>query len=73
MSQAPRNVVNAWREADARAREADIALTAARYEFLNGTGPEPSPELQAEARLLRKLADAKLKEALANLGRGTNP
>lgn len=72
MTKASRSAVHEWREADARAREAEIALTAARYEFFNGSAPEPSVELQAEARLLRKLADERLKIAIATLGRGTN-
>ncbi len=72
MPHASRNAVAQWREADARAREAEISLTAARYEYLSGDGPEPSIVLQAEARLLRKLADAKLKAAIATLGGGTN-
>ena len=68
MPQAAKKAVDEWREADARAREAELALVTARYQFLSGSAPEPPPELQAEARLLRKLADAKLKTALAAFG-----
>lgn len=66
MPHASRTAVTEWQEADARAREAEVTLNAARYEFLNG-GCEPPPELQAEARFLRKLADVKLKAAIASL------
>ena len=72
MTQAARSAVVLWREADGRAREAETSLTVARQGYADGTGPEPSVELQSEARLLRKLADSLLKAAIASLGRAAN-
>lgn len=54
--------VGEWRNADSRAREAEQAL--ARLPFFQGVGPPPTDDLVAEAKLLRKLADEKLKAAI---------
>lgn len=54
--------VGEWREAENRAREIEKAL--ARLPFFQGEGPPPADELVMEAKLLRKLANEKLKAAI---------
>jgi hypothetical protein len=53
--------VGEWREADRKAREVEKAL--ARLPFFGGNSTPPP--LVAEARALRRLADEKLKAAIA--------
>jgi len=55
--------VGEWRNADEKAREAEKAL--ARMPFYQGDGPPPTEDLVAEAKLLRKVANEKLKAAIA--------
>jgi hypothetical protein len=55
--------VDEWRSADSRAREAERAL--AGLPFFQGEGPPPAEDLVSEVRLLRKLANEKLKAAIA--------
>jgi hypothetical protein len=54
--------VGEWRSADRRARDAEKALS--RLPFFQGSGPPPADDLVAEAKLLRKVADEKLKAAI---------
>jgi hypothetical protein len=54
--------VGEWRSADSRAREAEKALE--RLPFFQGNGPPPADDIVAEAKLLRKLANEKLKAAI---------
>ena len=54
--------VGEWRNADEKAREAEKAL--ARMPFYQGDGPPPTEDLVAEAKLLRKVANEKLKAAI---------
>ena len=57
----------AWRDADARAREATAALVAAQLAYSNREGPPPEPSLITEAKLLRKLADQNLSKLIASI------
>jgi hypothetical protein len=52
-----------WRDADTRARAAEQALS--KKLFGNEEVPQPAADLAAEARQLRRLADEKLKAAIA--------
>ncbi|HXD41589.1 MAG TPA: hypothetical protein VN649_13565 [Ramlibacter sp.] len=54
--------VGEWRDADGRAREAENAV--ARL-LLQDEGPGPTEVMVKEARSLRKVADEKLKLAIA--------
>jgi hypothetical protein len=63
MSQSLDSKVGEWRSADSKAREAEKAL--ARMPFFEGVGPPPTDDVVAEARLLRNLANEKLKAAIA--------
>ena len=55
--------VGEWRRADEKAREAERAL--ACLPFYQGDGPPPTEDLVAQAKLLRKVANEKLKAAIA--------
>ena len=55
--------VGEWRNADSMAREAEKAI--ARLPFFQGEGPPPAEDLVSEAKLLRRLANEKLKAAIA--------
>jgi hypothetical protein len=55
--------VGEWRKADGKAREIEKAL--ASLPFFQGDGPPPADDLVAHAKLLRKLANEKLKAAIA--------
>jgi hypothetical protein len=55
--------VGEWRNADSKAREVEKAL--ANLPFFQGDGPPPADDLVAHAKLLRKLANEKLKAAIA--------
>lgn len=55
--------VGEWRSADEKAREAERAV--ARLPFSQGDGPPPNEDLIAQAKLLRKVANEKLKAAIA--------
>ena len=63
MPQALDKRVGEWRDADSRAREAESAV--ARLVFLQGEDRPPTDGLIKEAKLLRKLANEKLKLAIA--------
>src|ERR1700712_5238511 len=67
MSEAAKQATLAWKEADKRALECEMLVSAARYAFLKGEGPGPTEIQVAEARMLRKLADMKLKEAIESM------
>jgi hypothetical protein len=54
--------VGEWRDADRKAREVEKALACLPY--VQGEGA-PTVELVSEAKALRKLADEKLKAAIA--------
>lgn len=54
--------VGEWRDAESRARE--VEKTLAHLPFFQGEGPPPADELVTEAKLLRKLANEKLKAAI---------
>lgn len=69
MSDSDPRATEAWKEADRRALECEMLVSAARYAFLQGKGPGPSEIQVAEARMLRKLADLKLKDAMDTIGR----
>jgi len=55
--------VGEWRDADSRARALEKAL--ASLPFFQGEGPPPTQDLVSEAKQLRKMANEKLKEAIA--------
>lgn len=65
MTQTLQNKLAEWREADRKASAAEQSLT--RLLFTRLEGPAPSETLLAEARLLRGLANEKLKAAIAAL------
>ncbi|MDB5881027.1 MAG: hypothetical protein JWP43_905 [Ramlibacter sp.] len=67
MSEAAKQATLMWREADKRALQCEMLVSAARYAFLKGEGPGPTDILVAEARMLRKLADMKLKAAIESM------
>jgi hypothetical protein len=52
-----------WRDADTRARAAEKAVT--QLLFVQGEGPPRTDDLVTEARLLREVANEKLKAAIA--------
>lgn len=54
-----------WREADSRARDAESSLS--RILFVRLEEAPQTDTLQTQARLLRQLADEKLKAAIAAL------
>ncbi len=54
-----------WRAADSRARDAERSLTHLLFSRLED--PQPTDSLQAEARMLRELANEKLRAAIAAL------
>ena len=65
MTQILTNKLAEWRAADCRARDAERSLTHLLFSRLED--PPPTDTLQTEARMLRELADEKLKAAIAAL------
>ena len=63
MPQALDRKVGEWRAADSRARDAEDAV--ARVLFLEGDGRSSTDDLLRQAKLLRNLANEKLKLAIA--------
>jgi hypothetical protein len=55
--------VGEWRDADDRARAVEKAIS--RMPFFRGEGPPPTDDLVTTARSLRKVANEKLKAAIA--------
>jgi len=55
--------VGEWRDADRKARAAEKAI--ARLPFFSGEGPPPTDDFVSKAKVLRKLANDKLKDAIA--------
>jgi hypothetical protein len=62
MPQSLEKKVGEWRNADKKARDLEKAL--ASLPFFQGDGPPPADDLVAQAKLLRKLANEKLKAAI---------
>ena len=60
----PRNAYSAWKLADERASQAERALQDAFNSYIENSGPQPPPDIVAEAKLLRTLANRKLSEAI---------
>ncbi|HSH89493.1 MAG TPA: hypothetical protein VK996_05885 [Ramlibacter sp.] len=60
----PKDAYTAWKLADERAAEAEKELQLAFNSFIEKTGTQPTPDLVAEAKLLRSLANRKLTEAI---------
>ena len=60
----PKDAYTAWKLADERASEAEKQLQAAFNAYIEQAGPQPTPDLVAEAKLLRALANRKLTEAI---------
>ena len=60
----PKDAYEAWKLADERASEAEKDLQHAFNAFIEKTGPQPTPDLVAEAKLLRSLANRKLTDAI---------
>jgi hypothetical protein len=60
----PRDAYTAWKLADERAAEAERALQQAFNSYIEKTGSQPTPDLVAEAKLLRSLANRKLTDAI---------
>jgi hypothetical protein len=65
MAQTLQNKLAEWREADSRARSAERSLTHLLFSRLDD--PPPTDEAVHEARMLRELANDKLKAAIAAL------
>jgi hypothetical protein len=65
MAQTLQNKLAEWREADSRARTAERSLTHLLFARLED--PPPTDEVVHEARMLRELANEKLKAAIAAL------
>lgn len=66
-----RAAIEAWHEADRKARDAEERLRQAREAFMQAGFPVP-PDLEREARLTRAVANEKLKAAVAAAG-GASP
>ena len=60
--------IEAWRNAEGRAREAERTLAELLEAFQQGLGSGPSESHVTEAKLLRKLATNRLTLAIASMG-----
>ena len=63
----PKDAYTAWKLADERAAEAEKQLQHAFNSFIEKSGDQPTPDLVAEAKLLRALANRKLTEAITSV------
>lgn len=61
--------VEAWKKADAQAREAELRLKAAWEQYEVRRDAPPSEELMGEVARLRRLANEKLAEAMMLMSR----
>ena len=57
-------VINAWKEADHAASEAEKQVTEASFQYVQKTGPQPADDAIGDARMLRSLANDRLQKAL---------
>ena len=64
-----RDLLDQWKLAETRAREAELALHFAFLEFLQASGTEPPAEQQQQARALRSDASMKYSVAMAAVDR----
>ena len=68
-----RNVINAWKEADQAASEAEKQVTQASFEYVQKTGPRPADDAIGDARMLRSLANERLQKALDMMNIAAQP
>ena len=61
--------VEAWKEADAQARDAELRLKAAWDEYEDRRGPPPPEHLMVEVARMRRLANEKLGVAMMLMSR----
>lgn len=61
--------VEAWKKADAQAREAELRLKAAWEQYEVRRDAPPSEELMGEVARMRRLANEKLAEAMMLMSR----
>jgi hypothetical protein len=59
-----RAAIDAWKDADAKVKQAEQELTAAMDAYLGGHGPEVPAELVARVSLLRATAASRLKDSV---------
>ncbi|HEY0822218.1 MAG TPA: hypothetical protein VGD76_00400 [Ramlibacter sp.] len=62
-------LIERWKLAESRARNAEIALHRALVDYLMGSVAEPAAELQCKARVLRETANACHQAAMAAVDR----
>ena len=58
------HVINAWKEADKAASDAEKQVTEASFRYVQKTGPRPADDAIGDARMLRSLANERLQKAL---------
>ena len=58
------HVINAWKEADKAASDAEKQVTQASFQSVQKTGPGPADDAIGDARMLRSLANERLQKAL---------
>jgi hypothetical protein len=61
--------LHAWKEAEQRAREAELLLYCGYSDFVTGKGPQPPEHLEREAASLRAHARVCYREAMAAVDR----
>jgi hypothetical protein len=66
-------LIDAWKDADRQASNAEKLVMEASFQYMNKTGPRPTDEMVGDARLMRSLANQRLERVVALMKQASTP